>query len=63
MEQTRMVSIICRDPADAEPNELFATPEQALVRVACPEDDRSRSISLRGLIEPLRLRLRRIWHT
>ena len=60
MEQTKMVSIICRDPADAEPTELFTTPEQGLVRVAGPEDGRLHGIDLRGRIEQLRLRLRRI---
>lgn len=62
VEHAGMVSIICRDPADAEPSEVFGTPEQGLVRVSGPQNSQTHATGLRGWIERFRHRRGRNWH-
>lgn len=54
VEQTGWVSVICRDPADVDPAEVFATPVQGLVRVIGREEGRSRDTGLKALLGRLR---------
>ena len=54
VEQAGWVSVICRDPADVDPAEVFATPVQGLVRVIGREEGRSRDTGLKALLGRLR---------
>ena len=54
VEQAGWVSVICRDPADVDPAEAFATPEQGLVRVIGRAEGRSSGTGLKALLVRLR---------